>query len=47
MARLILVVDDELAGLRRVHVEGTVADFYDAVADPNDLARTWSRAEND
>lgn len=36
MARLILVVDDELAGLRRVHVEGTVADFYDAVADPND-----------
>lgn len=36
MPRQILVVDDELAGLRRVHVEGTVADFYDAVADSTD-----------
>lgn len=32
----ILVVDDELAGLRRVHVQGAIPDFYDVVADVND-----------
>jgi hypothetical protein len=36
MPRRILIVDDELAALRRVHVEGAVADFYDAVADSTD-----------
>lgn len=33
MPRRILVVDDELAGLRKAHVAGSVADFYDILAD--------------
>ncbi|KVE35865.1 hypothetical protein [Burkholderia sp. BDU5] len=36
MQRCILVVDDELAGLRKVHVEGTVPDFYETIADTTD-----------
>lgn len=36
MPRRILVVDDELAGLRRVHVEGSSGTFYDVLADPTD-----------
>jgi hypothetical protein len=32
----ILVVDDELAGLRRDHVRGVSPDFYDVISDVND-----------
>jgi hypothetical protein len=32
----ILVVDDELAGLRREHVRGVIPDFYDVISDVND-----------
>lgn len=34
--RKILVVDDELAGLRKVHVEGTVPNFYETISDTTD-----------
>lgn len=34
--RKILVVDDELAGLRREHVRGVIPDFYDVISDVND-----------
>lgn len=34
--RRILVVDDELAGLRREHVRGVNPDFYDVISDVND-----------
>lgn len=34
--RRILVVDDELAGLRREHVRGVIPDFYDVISDIND-----------
>jgi hypothetical protein len=33
MPRRILVVDDELAGLRKAHVSGSMADFYDILSD--------------
>lgn len=36
MSKLILVVDDELAGLRRAHVVGVVGNFYDTLSDVND-----------
>jgi hypothetical protein len=36
MVRRILVVDDELAGLRKVHVEGVVPNFYETIADTTD-----------
>jgi len=32
----ILVIDDELAGLRREHVRGVIPDFYDLISDVND-----------
>lgn len=32
----ILVIDDELAGLRRDHVRGVIPDFYDVISDVND-----------
>jgi CheY-like chemotaxis protein len=36
MPRRVLVVDDELAGLRKVHVEGVVPNFYETIADTTD-----------
>lgn len=38
MALSILVVDDELFGLRKIHVEGVVPNFYETLADINDPA---------
>jgi len=36
MVRRILVVDDELAGLGKVHVEGVVPNFYETISDTTD-----------
>lgn len=36
MTQRIFVVDDELAGLRRAHVEGSIGNFYEVMADPTD-----------
>ena len=36
MTKIILVVDDELAALRRSHISGVVGDFYDTLSDVND-----------
>lgn len=36
MPRRILVVDDELAGLRKAHVVGLIANFYEVVSDVTD-----------
>lgn len=36
MPKKILVVDDELIGLRKIHVEGTVPNFYETIADTTD-----------
>jgi hypothetical protein len=47
MSKLILIVDDELAGLRKIHVSGVVGDFYDTLADVNDpiFGNLWSIAQ--
>ena len=48
MPRTILVVDDELFGLRKIHVEGAVGNFYDVLADTTDpvFASLWEVAQS-
>lgn len=38
MPRVVLVVDDELVGLRKIHVQGVVPNFYETLADTTDPA---------
>lgn len=55
MPKLILVVDDELQGLRVTHVQGVVPNFYEVLSDTTDprfesllgVARTVSRRQRE
>ncbi len=38
MPRAVLVVDDELVGLRKIHVQGVIPNFYETLADTTDPA---------
>lgn len=48
MAKIILVVDDELSALRRIHVEGVVGNFYETLADTTDplFEELWNIAKS-
>ena len=48
MPQTILVVDDELSVLRRIHVEGVVPNFYETIVDTTDpiFESLWSVAKS-